>query len=71
MLLCREIARIPRDGGKVIHVGATPMTSKWTEQSKRFILNNGDALRPKGKLALKSDQVKQLAERIDKVHANS
>jgi hypothetical protein len=43
---------------KAIQLGATPMTSNWTEQSKRFILGHGAVLTAEGRLEFKTDKVK-------------
>jgi hypothetical protein len=42
-----------------------------TEWSKRFVLGHGVVLAAEGKLELKTDKVKQVAEMIDKVHSES
>jgi hypothetical protein len=56
---------------KAIQLGATPATTNWTEQSKRFILDHGVVFTVEGKLEFKTDKVKQVAEMIDKAHARS
>jgi hypothetical protein len=56
---------------KVIQVDVTPVISKWSECSKRFVLAHGVTLMPKGKLTLKSEKVNEVAERIDKAHIES
>jgi hypothetical protein len=47
------------------------VTANWTEQSKRFVLGHGVVLTADGRLEFKTDQVKQVAEMIEKDHAES
>jgi hypothetical protein len=54
---------------KAIQSGATPVTANWTEQRKRFVLGHGVVLTAEGRLEFKTDMVKQVAEMIEKAHA--
>jgi hypothetical protein len=54
---------------KAIQFGATPMTANWTEESKRFLLGHGVVLIAEGMLEFKTNKVKQVAEMIEKAHA--
>jgi hypothetical protein len=56
---------------KVIQSSATPATTNWTERSKRFLLGHGDVLTGEDGLEFKTDKMKQVAEMIDKAHAES
>ncbi|GJN19733.1 hypothetical protein PR202_gb07039 [Eleusine coracana subsp. coracana] len=56
---------------KVIRMGNTPMTAKYTERSKRYLYGHGVYLTEEGNLAFKSDEVKGLVESIDKAHDES
>jgi hypothetical protein len=56
---------------KVIQSSATPAITNWTERSKRFLLGHGDVLTGEGGLEFKTDKMKQVAEMIDKAHAES
>jgi hypothetical protein len=56
---------------KAIQSGATPVTANWNERSKRFVLGHGAVLTTEGKLEFKTDKVKQVAEMIEKAHAES
>jgi hypothetical protein len=56
---------------KAIQLGATPAIANWTEQSKRFILGQGDVLIVEGRLEFKTDKVKEVVEMIEKAHAES
>jgi hypothetical protein len=47
------------------------MTAKRTGRSKRFVLGHGVVLIAEGKMEFKTDKVKQVAEMIDKAHAES
>jgi phenylpyruvate tautomerase PptA (4-oxalocrotonate tautomerase family) len=47
------------------------MTANWTEQSKRFVLGHGVVLTAEGRFEFKTDQVKQVAEMIEKAHGES
>jgi hypothetical protein len=58
-----------RAGKKAIQSGATPVTTNWTERSKRFILGHGAVLIAESRLEFKTDQVKQVVEMIEKSHA--
>jgi hypothetical protein len=56
---------------KAIQSAATPVTANWTEQNKRFVLGHGAILITEGRLEFKTDKVKQVAEMIEKSHAES
>jgi hypothetical protein len=56
---------------KAIQLGATPAIANWTERSKRFILGHGVVLTAEGRLEFKTDKVKEVAEMIEKAHAES
>jgi hypothetical protein len=54
---------------KAIQSGVTPTIANWPERSKRFILGHGAVLIAEGRLEFKTNQVKQVAEMIEKAHA--
>jgi hypothetical protein len=54
---------------KAIQSGVTPTIANWHERSKRFILGHGVVLIAEGRLEFKTDQLKQVAEMIEKAHA--
>jgi hypothetical protein len=54
---------------KAIQSGVTPTTANLTERSKRFVLDHGVVLTTEGRLEFKTNQVKQVAEMIEKAHA--
>jgi hypothetical protein len=56
---------------KEIQLGVTPAIANWTERSKRFILGHGVVLTAEGRLEFETNQVKQVAEMIQKGHAES
>jgi hypothetical protein len=56
---------------KATQSGVTLAIANWTKQSKIFILGHGAVLTPEGRLEFKTDQVKQVAEMIEKSHAES
>jgi hypothetical protein len=56
---------------KAVQSGATPVIANWTERSKRFILGHWAVLTAEGRLEFKTDKVKQVAEMIEKAHAES
>jgi hypothetical protein len=56
---------------KEIQLGVTPAMANWTERSKRFILGHGVVLTAEGRLEFETNQVKQVAEMIEKAHAES
>jgi hypothetical protein len=56
---------------KLIQLGATPVIANWSEQSMRFILGHGAILTAEGRLEFKTDNVKEVAEMIEKAHAES
>jgi hypothetical protein len=56
---------------KEIQSGVTLATANWTLQSKRFVLGHGAILTAEGRMEFKTDQVKQVAEMIEKAQANS
>jgi hypothetical protein len=45
------------------------VTANWTEESKRFLLGHGVVLIAEGMLEFKTNKVKQVAEMIEKAHA--
>jgi hypothetical protein len=56
---------------KIIQLGATPATANWTERSKRSVLGHGVVLIAEGNLEFKTSKVKEVAEMIEKSHAES
>jgi hypothetical protein len=56
---------------KAFQLGATRETAIWTERSKRFVLGHGAILTVEGRLEFKTDKVKEVAEMIEKPHAES
>jgi hypothetical protein len=56
---------------KAIQSSVTHMTTNWTERNKRFVLGHGAVLTTEGRLEFKIDQVKQVAEMIEKAHTES
>jgi hypothetical protein len=56
---------------KAIQSGATPSTTNWTEESNIFILGHGAVLTAEGRMEFKADKLKQVAEMIEKAHAES
>ena len=53
---------------KVTLTGNTLVTATWTERSKRYIYGHGVSLTPKGDLTFVSDEMRELAERVEKAH---
>jgi hypothetical protein len=56
---------------KAIQLGAKPMTTNWTEQSKRFVLGHGDVLTAEGRMEFKTNKVKEVAKMIEKARVES
>jgi hypothetical protein len=56
---------------KAIQSGATPTTTNWSKQHKRFVLGHGAVLTADGRMKFKIDKVKQVAEMIEKAHTES
>jgi putative cell wall-binding protein len=56
---------------KAIPLGATPVMANWTKRSKRFVLARGAVLTAESRVEFKTDKVNEVAEMIEKAHAES